>query len=82
MASPKEFTIEVDGISFLVDVIVTENKCSFLFCKILDDQAHYFFMEQTQAGQWEIISRFMVPPYILAMEHIVTERISEEMMKN
>lgn len=82
MKHRKEFTIEFDGISFLVDVITKENKGSFLFCKVLDEQAHYFFMEKGDSGHWEIISRFMVPAYILAMEHIVVEKVSAEFKKN
>jgi hypothetical protein len=73
----REFVVDIGNMHFDVEVNRTEQDDVFLFCKPMDKDEHrYFFMGQDISGRWVILSKFVVPKYILALESVLSEKIA------
>ena len=76
---PNEFTVEVDDKSFLIEVNKQTDNTVFLFCKPLFGEPKYFFMGKDEHAKWVMQSRFTIPQYILAMENLLSEKVTQIM---
>lgn len=74
-----EFIIEIDQQQFLVEINKITGGNTFLFCRPLFGTPTYFFMERNEKGKWVLSSRFTVLSHVLALEKVLSEKITRVM---
>ena len=72
-----EFTLEIDQLAFVIEIVKEESGGFFLFCKPCFEKHKFFFMNKDKSGNWKIQYRDTVSKNILALETLLTEKITE-----
>lgn len=73
----REFMLEIAEKIFTLEIVKEKDESFFLFCR--PHFEHRFFFISFLNNKWEIQNRDMVANYILAMEDLFNEKITERL---
>ncbi|OJW83678.1 MAG: hypothetical protein BGO69_05110 [Bacteroidetes bacterium 46-16] len=75
------FTIEIEERKFLFEKVWTGQEDFYLYILPYDKDEKGFFMSKDTEANWKVLHRFIVAPYVIRMEDILSEMINKELGK-